>query len=279
MDDNRRQRSIEFLKKDVLESRNYYKEHSDRKRLSIILMGDPGSGKTMLSRTMIRPIHIDSFDRGATNNPHLRDLIDKGDIIVDSHFDTDDPLKPYAFELWCRKFRERVDNGYFNFFGTYILDSFSTWSESVMYAVLKKKDRLGEIPKFETDYTLQKGDILTWIRRIVNLPCDIMMTGHLEHVEKADTVNSRWRLATVGTAAIPIMMQFDEKWIAIVRTVAGRPEYKIITAPINQYMAATRLGDANVIRTEEEADIKKIRARAGWSTNDLPPLNSYEIEK
>ena len=88
-----------------------------QKRFSALICGNIGSGKTYLLKTARRPIHIDSFDPGGTKC--LREDIEKGDVIADTQWETDDPYSPDKFAKWMRAVDLRLQTGYFSHFGTY----------------------------------------------------------------------------------------------------------------------------------------------------------------
>ena len=103
----------------------YYDQDALQKRFSALILGESGAGKTFILRTARRPIHIDSFDPGGTKC--LRDLINSGDVIADTQWEKEDPYNPKVFANWMRTIDIRLQTGYFEMFGTYSIDSASTW--------------------------------------------------------------------------------------------------------------------------------------------------------
>ena len=88
------------------------RQHSFR----VLITGESGTGKTHLLRTARRPVHVDSFDPGGTLV--LRDLIERGHVVADTIYETEDRTNPTMFREWARTFTQRVNGKYFESFGT-----------------------------------------------------------------------------------------------------------------------------------------------------------------
>ncbi len=85
-----------YDKQDELKKvKEYYEGDHLQKRFSALITGETNTGKTFLLRTARKPIHIDSFDPGGTKC--LEAYIRKGDIVVDTRFENEDPEDPSAF--------------------------------------------------------------------------------------------------------------------------------------------------------------------------------------
>lgn len=271
MEDKEKQK-LDFLSKDIIKSRNYREVNGGYSHLRVLLMGETGAGKTRISRTAIKPIHIDSFDKEGTIT--VQDMIESGDVVADISFENENPFKPEMFSKWRQKLQERLANGYFEYFGTYMLDSYTFWSRCCMNNVLVKTKRVGEVPQFNIEYPILREDMLNALDLLRAIPCDVIMTGHLEFTPDESNTNSRWRLVTVGKTAPLVLGQFSEKWIARTRTEGGKILYTIQTAPVDNYVASTRIGNGGVLDIHEKPDIKAIRAKAGWPIADKPPLKT-----
>ena len=133
------------FKKELQRVQNYYAQDELQKRFSALITGESGSGKTYLLRTARKPVFIDSFDPGGSKG--LRKWISRGEIVVDTRWERDDPLHPTAFDRWEREFNQRYRNGFFDNFGTYCLDSATTWADAAMAKRLKEVNRAGEAPR------------------------------------------------------------------------------------------------------------------------------------
>ena len=94
------------VKKLASEIRDFYKQDTRQDSFNLLLCGDKGSGKTVLSTTCRKPVHIDSFDSGGTKA--LKPWIEKGEIIADTRWEGDDPFKPTVFEKWQTEMAKRI---------------------------------------------------------------------------------------------------------------------------------------------------------------------------
>ena len=251
------------------------RQHSFR----VLVTGEGGTGKTHLLRTARKPVHVDSFDPGGTLV--LRDLITKGNIVADTIYEQEDRTHPEMFREWSRNFEQRVRTKYFESFSTYSLDSSTFWADAIISHVMatdKTGSRSGEAPNFYKDYNPQKVLIQNWMHRILSLPCDVVITGHLEGEYDDKVIGEdvrrdlqRYRYMTTGKGAIIIPLMFDEQWTTIVKQTSGGPEYQILTSPWGYYRGRTRIG-RGVFKQFEVPDITALLKKAGWTTNDKEKL-------
>jgi len=203
--------------KELKKVKEYYDGDPLQKRFSALVTGETNAGKTYLLRTARKPIHIDSFDPGGTKC--LRDLIKKGDVVADTQWESDDPFSPTTFANWKKAIDIRLKVGYFEHFGTYCIDSATTFGDAVMNSVLASKGRAGEAPQHRHDYNPQKVDMVNYIKKLMRIPCDFIMTGHLREIKKLiridpktgiATEDIKYRFLTTGQAVVTIPLLFDE---------------------------------------------------------------------
>ena len=256
--------------------RTMYVNDPHQQSFSVLITGESKTGKTHLLRTARRPVHIDSFDPGGTIV--LRDLIAKGDIVADTLYESEDRTEPSMFRQWARTFEQRVKNKYFESFSTYALDSSTLWADAIMNHVMNKDKRAGEAPNFYKDYNPQKVEIQNWMKRVLALPCDVIVTGHLEGEYDDKIINGelirdlqRYKYMTTGKGAIIIPLMFSENWTTFAETSGRTVEYKILTGPWRMYRAGTRIG-RGVFEVFEAPDVKKLLKKAGWPIVDKPRL-------
>ena len=260
--------------------RDYYSGDPLQKRFSALITGETNAGKTYLLRTARRPIHIDSFDPGGTKC--LRDLIKSGDVVSDTRYENDDPFNPKAFADWMKNVDVRFHTGYYKMFGTYCLDSATTFGEAVMNYGLGEKNRAGDTPQMRHDYMPQKTYITNYLRKLMTLPCDFILTGHLKEIRKVLSVDAKsgvvreevkYRFYTVGQAVVTIPLLFDE--IYVIRGKEGRegPVRTMLIDSLGDYIARSRLKMNGLLNAEEPPDIKALLKKAGFSTADKPRLN------
>ena len=256
------------IKKKASEIKEMYNNDESQNSFNLLLVGESGTGKSYILRTARQPVHIDSFDPGGTKC--LRDEISSGSVIADTRWENDDPFRPTVWRDWVRETQERMKLGYFDYLGTYVIDSGTKWADAAMNQVLKIAGIPGETPRFTKDYQPQKTQILNWIKYLLRIPCDFILTGHLEGHKDEVVGNITYRLMTTGKAVQLIPLEFDEIWVTSTKSRAKGLEYSIITAHTGPYLASTRLGKGGVFETYEKPDIKYLLKKAGLPANDKP---------
>jgi len=261
---------------------DYYNQDPLQKRFSAIVTGETNAGKTYLLRTARFPIHIDSFDPGGTKC--LTDLIrseknPNGQIVADTSWETEDPFTPKAFAEWKKVTNIRLNTKYFDMFGTYCLDSLTTFGKAVMNFQLGMDDRAGEVPKFNWDYNPQRNEIENFIRKLMNLSCDFILMGHLREIEKLLAIDPKtgikrteikYRLHVTGQSVITIPLLFDELY-----TIIGKgnpPKREMLIDSLGTYIARSRLKRNGKLEATEEPDIRKILKKIGLAWEDKKKL-------
>lgn len=264
---------------------DYYNGDKMQKRFSAIITGETNAGKTYILRTARFPIHIDSFDPGGTKC--LSDLIlsknnPDGQIVADTQWETEDPFNPKAFAEWMKVTQVRMDSGYFDMFGTYCIDSLSTLSDAVMNYQLGSVGREGETPMRNRDYMPQKVLIQNYVRKLMNLPCDFILTGHLREHEDIISIDNktgivrkttRYRLNVVGQAVVALPLMFDELYVIIGKEGSSGPNREMLVDSLGTYIARSRLKRNGKLASKEPPDIKGLLKKIGLSWTDKPRLD------
>jgi hypothetical protein len=259
--------------------RKFYAGDPLQKRFSALVTGETNAGKTFLLRTARRPVHIDSFDPGGTKG--LRDLITSGDIVADTRYEDDDPFNPKAYADWKKATDVRFSIGYYNQFGTYCLDSATTFGIAVMNYGLNNKNRAGEAPQMRHDYQPQKTEMTNYFRKLMNLPCDFILTGHLREIRKvlsADTKTGivreevKFRFYTTGNAVVTIPLLFDEIYVITGKNDRDGVKREMLIDSLGEYIARSRLKSKGLLNAIEPPDIKALLKKAGFDAQDKPKL-------
>jgi hypothetical protein len=260
------------IKKAVSEIQALYDSSVTTKYYRALIFGDIGTGKTSILDTCRMPLHVDSFDPGGTKV--LRRGIAEGRIIVDSRYENEDPKEGKAVVLYEKTFKERKDNGYFNYFGTYALDSMTTLGIAAMNFILKKRGRKDGIPQSgagaENDYVAQRSVLEPLIRDILTLPCDVILIAHPDLRTDENTSKKFIGPLVTGQMSMTLPLMFDEIYAAMVQTTKDEPAYVLLTRQNGIYRCRSRLSKEGKISMYEEQDIKKILAKAGYPTEDKP---------
>ena len=253
------------IKKEFAEIRAMYSSQAQQKTFNALVYGDFGTGKTNLIKTCRLPVHIDSFDPGGTKT--VRDEVEKGMILADTRYELEQPMKPMAFALWDKEYARRKRDGYFEHVGTYVIDSATTWASAAMNVILQKAGRLGG-PPFQQDYLPAMSMVENAIKDMVTLPCDVILTAHLD-VDK-DEATGRMFVGPlfVGKLKQRIPLLFDELYCTQVKKSAAGETYGILTRSDGIFKARTRLGKGGIFEAFEKPDIKALLAKAGYPIED-----------
>ena len=246
---------------------DYYKSDKKQETFNLLLLGEKGSGKSYSARTCRKPVHIDSFDPGGTKN--LKPWIEKGEIIVDTRYESENPNKPTAYAEWKKNWTKRLKAGYFDYIGTYILDTSTTFSDAIINWVMAKDGLAGSVPRFTKDYQPQKIELRNRIKEMCDLPCDFIMTGHLtsNKDEVSGKITNRFMTTGQGTVIIPQL--FDELYVATTKLKGSEVQYYFLTARTGSDLAATRIGTGK-FDLYEKPDIKYLLKKAGLPYEDKP---------
>jgi hypothetical protein len=263
---------------------DYYKQDRLQKRFSALICGPSGSGKTFLLRSCRYPVHVDSFDPGGTKC--LSDWIKSGNVICDTRFENEDPLSPKAFALWKQSIDVRIQIKYFDHIGTYALDSSTMWMAAAMNAQQIISGTQGRAPSWNQDYKPVRAEMETYIRKLMSLPCDFILTGHLEKQEELlykdpktgiERKNIEYRYMTIGKAEITVPLLFDEVYVMEGKEDSNKQRLMTIQSQ-GKYQARSRLKGNGKLNDEEPADIKALLKKIGLSTEDKPKLSMKEEE-
>lgn len=249
-----------------------YKKDARQTTFNCLVTSESGCGKTFLARTCRFPVHIDSFDPGGTKG--LAKWIASGDIVVDTTYEGEIPERPFAYSTWLKNFKRRAEGGYFDHFGTYILDSATTWSAAIMNWIMNKDKLAGTAPRFTKDYVPQKVEINNRIRDMMNLPCDFILTGHLKLIEDPESGRHKFRFLTTGDGMVTIPLLFDELWTLRTRSTANDVEYQLLTKSTGLYLARSRMAGDGAFNAVEVPDIKALLKKAGRDYSDKPKLST-----
>jgi hypothetical protein len=264
-------------KNELQKVKEYYAGDPLQKRFSALVCGETNAGKTYLLRTARRPIHIDSFDPGGTKC--LLDLIKSGDVIADTQWESDDPFAPDKFAKWMKATELRFQIGYYDHLGTYCLDSATTWGDAVMNYGLASKGRSGEAPQMRQDYNPQKVHMVNYIRKLMSLKCDFILTAHLREDEELlrvdpstgiQTKDIKYRFYTTGQAVVTIPLLFDEIYVIVGK--GENPKREMLIDSLGKYIARSRLKGNGKLNATESPDIKALLKKAGLSWEDKPRL-------
>lgn len=251
---------------------NMYKTHAEQTAFRGLIFGDVGTGKTSLIKTCPRPIHVDSFDPDGTTT--IRDEIKQGWIVADTRWELDDPDKPTQFVEFEKVFDKRRADGYFNFFGTYVLDSLTTFGDAAMNGLLSKLGRKNGIPQTgktgDNDYVSQQKLIEPLIRQMLNLPCHVIILAHPDLRSDEDTGKKTVGPKVYGQLALKLPLMFSEIYCTQTEVSKEGLTYRLLTKQNGYFRCRSRLANKGQLNMYEEQDIKQILKKTGFNAEDRP---------
>ena len=254
-----------------------YSQESLNQHIMVLLSGNVGSGKTTMACTGRRPILLDTFDPGGEKS--VQHLVKSGDVFV-RDYSGDDISKPETFSRWEKDFEQDRASGFHDIFGTYVIDSLTTFVPACMNAIMaaaRRKDTKRDpvIPQIQ-DY-LRVATALTNVATMLSrCKCDIVFTAHqvLDKDESTGAVLSTLNVFKSLKAGFPVM--FDEKWVMDCHGTGTSTKYNLLTASRGRYEASTRIGANNVFKPVEEPNLRELLKKAGYPYEDLPRLDTYQ---
>lgn len=271
------------IKKNAARISKMYEDDPRSLTFNGIIYGAPKVGKTSVIDTCPGPVLVHSFDPGGSKP--LREGMESGRILVDSSFEQDDANSPRAFAAWEKEMTLLIKDKFFDYCGTFVLDSMTTWAQCIMYDVIYKaavksngKRKKGSHPR-QQDWMPQMNIIEKWMRTLVGLPCNCLLLGHddLPTNEDGEPIDDRSMMIT-GKLKKRVPALFDEVYYMHIAS-AVKGERKLQTQPKNRISAGSRLGYGGKLELQEDPDIKAILKKVGYPYKDKPKFSELVIEE
>jgi hypothetical protein len=252
------------------EIRERYSQESSINNFSALIQGLPGSGKTSLAATGRLPVLIDSFD--PLNTLVLRDEVKKGDVVVRA-FWNESSKNPTEYGRWEKMWDKDTSTGFIGMFGTYVIDSTSTWIDCLTWEYCRRKGRANNMPEIQ-DYPIIYNIIKDHIKISATQGADFILTAHL--IAYQDEISGRTysEIDTYKKLKSRIPLLFTEKYVTTAKEVPKTKEnpsgikHVLLTSAAGRYNASTQLGKNGIFDAEEEPNIKALLKKAGLSTED-----------
>ena len=269
--------------KQIEEIEQQYKEMmGDSTAISILLMGIFGSGKTRCACTGRLPILVDIFDpKGSVifhTDPYLNKLREEKKIIL-RPFWAENSQNPTEYMRWEKQWMADCKSGFLSLFGTYVIDTGTTWIEAMGNYISKTQGgkrnyNLGgrvltgnlEIQ----DYIPMYNMILDAIKMTSSHGCDFIYNAHLLTVEDEITGRVIAVLDTYKRLKSKIPKLFSEKYVICKKEASGSPVHELLLHSTGKFEASSQLMAKGGIDDIVEPDLKALLKDAGLPVEDKP---------
>ncbi len=261
-------------RKQIEDIRKLYQENKVGQKFSILLMGLFGTGKTSFIATGRKPILIDSFDPNGTvvlERTHKED-IEKGDILIRTWWN-ESARRPQQYKIWERQWEQDIKSGFLNLFGTYGIDSATTFIDALANEIgtREKSAKLPVGALAQSDYQPLYATLKDVIKLTSNQDVDFVLTAHLVDVQDELTGEIRSEIDTFRKLKSQIPLLFTEKYVISTQNTSKGLEYQLYTQDFRRFRASTQIG-ARVFERVEVPDLKYLRKKAGMSIEDKPSI-------
>lgn len=248
---------------------------------SALIMGLFGVGKTRFILTGPGPWLVDSFDPKGTVVLELMypELIKSGELII-RKFWNEDSKNPTEHERWEKIHEADISTGFLNYFGTYAVDSFTTWMDACVNRVSKLMNRgmnPGSSKKNQKlaigDYNIVYDHAKDFIKKVSSFDCNFILTAHLQdYMDANDRRIVQIKAYSSLRTDIPIL--FTEKYVLETEEVAPPIgiKYNLYTRSAGAFRASTQLGASGKLSDIEVPDLKEIIRKTGFDYQDKKPL-------
>lgn len=273
------------VKKTIQEIDKTYKDMmGDQVSFSCLLMGIYGSGKTRCACTGRLPILVDVFDpKGSVifhTDPYLNKLRTEGKLKIRPYW-SENSQEPSQYKKWEKQWQADCKSGFLSLFGTYVIDSGTSWLEAMANYVSRRK---GGKRNYELDGRIITGNleiqdyipiyglVMDMIKLSSSHGCDFIYTAHLLTVEDEVTGKIVAVLDTYKRLKSKIPKCFSEKYVMVKRDASGGPIHELLIHSTGKYEASSQLMASGKLGDIEEPDLKKLLKKAGLPTEDKPIL-------
>jgi hypothetical protein len=251
---------------EIAKLRKEYTENSAGSNFSCLVLGHYGSGKTSFTATGRKPILIDSFDPRGTLV--LDDEVKKGNVVVRT-FWNESSKNPSEYVRWENMWEHDIATNFLENFGTYAIDSFTTFIQAMTNKVAHTARRTNNLPAIQ-DYQLIYNNVRDIVKMTSAQRVDFVVTGHIVNVQDGLTGEITAELDTYKGLKNQVPLLFSEKYIILARQKQSDTSRILLTAPFGRYIASTQLGAGGKLDREEIPNLKHILKKVGMNFEDKP---------
>lgn len=272
MNDTSNTESKDAKGKKAQDIRDLYKREKRGETASILIMGLFGTGKTRLLASGRRPLLVDSFDPNGTLilERLYKEDIEKGDILIRT-FWNEKSTKPTEYNKWERQWEDDIRTGFLDSFGTYAIDSLTTFLDAMSNKVSKLKGR-EEGSLAIQDYKIIYNSLKDIIKLSSSCDTDFVLTAHLADERDEITGKVISQLAVYNKLKAEIPLLFTEKWVLVNQPGSDGVKRILLTEDYKTYRASTQLGANGTFKPKEEPNLLELLKKAGFKTDPKPSL-------
>jgi len=263
----------EEIKERVGDIRNIYDDQrGEFKAFSAIVMGESGVGKTKLACSGRLPILIDSFEASTAVviEQFYPEELKRGDIMIRS-FWNESSKNPTEFRRWEEQFDRDTEDNFLSHFGTYVIDSMTTWVDTIAHYVSNSNNRPNGTLAIQ-DYPVIYDYVKDTIKIAGAQGCDFVLTAHLLLNQDEATGRLLAELKTYKQLKVDIPLLFTEKYVLQKVMKSKEVIYELLTTSAGRYTASTQLGANGKLSNVENPNLKEILKKVGYSTEDKKSL-------
>lgn len=272
----KRQTTVE---KEFDQIREQYASDPRSDTINLLSYGDWGSGKTTFAATGRYPILFHSFDPGGTTS--IRDKIESGNVLADTQWEMStegfQDLKggvsskgvktvtdPDLFEKWAKEVNRLHEMGFFSSLGTFVIDSYTTFSDALMAFVKKKRGTLGSKNTFD-DWGANREKTKDVIKQLMSLPCNVVLTAHQDTERDETTGDLVGGPMAAGKLTKELPLLFDEVYYHNVEGEGEDVTYQLHMKKHRFFPARSRLASQHSLGPViEDPSLKGILKKAGY---------------
>lgn len=279
-----KQKRAQQVRDEFSRIRDKYASDPRQQTINALVYGDWGSGKTTFSATSRAPILFHSFDPGGTTS--IEGKIESGKVIPDTEWEVSvegfEDLKggvsgsgvktvtdPLMFEDWAKEINHLHKNNVFESVGTFVIDSFTTFSDALMAFVKNKRGTLGEKNTYD-DWGANRDKTKNVIKQLMTLPCNVLVTAHADVDRDEVTGEMIGGPMAAGKLTVEMPMLFDEVYFLSTKGDGEDVSYRLHTSKYKMYPARSRLASQHGLDSIiTDPNMKQILSQAGYPYKPL----------
>ena len=181
-------------------------EMEDMKRITTLLIGDAGAGKTIFANSFPTPIYCFDFDGKINSAARHYDTARAEQIEFDNYRagGFDEAVRAFdAFDLKFNELEKQSKSGTLAY-KTVILDSLTPFGDMLLKACMKRfpTNRVRPTMPSQSDYHSLSLEFKNYLNRLLALDCNIVVAAHIQ-VMKDDLTGEILRMAQCVGSKLP----------------------------------------------------------------------------